>query len=337
MWSCRLKARSLPFPDAQVQAEVFPYAAQLCDSIRANDSCTRPIFYMTWGRKNGDNFNCASWPPVCTYQGMDSILNQNYQIMAADNDALVAPAGAVWNYIRANHPQIELYAGDGSHPSLAGSYATACAFYSVIFRKNPELITDNYTLSSAEANDIRTAARIIAYDSLPQWNVGLFDPIADFSVSDSGATFTFTNLSEGANSYAWDFGDGSGSNLLHPSHTYTASASFVVKLIVSKCGISDTAQAVVNPVINTTAVGENWKALKVKLFFDPDTRFLKAEWSDNQRLVGVKILNPMGQMVSDLPLSPHQEWDLSFLPVGLYLIRLESEKGQALVHKLVIH
>ena len=31
--------------------------------------------------------------------------------------------------------------------------------------------------------------------------------IADFSFTSDGSTFTFTNLSEGATSYKWDFGD----------------------------------------------------------------------------------------------------------------------------------
>ena len=66
------------FPDAQVAAECFPYAAQLNDQILSIDSCTETVFYMTWGRQNGDSGNCASWPPVCTYEGMDSLLNLRY-------------------------------------------------------------------------------------------------------------------------------------------------------------------------------------------------------------------------------------------------------------------
>ena len=50
---------------------------------------------MTWGRENGDQSNCQSWPPVCTYEGMDDLLRERYMIMANDNNALVAPVGAV--------------------------------------------------------------------------------------------------------------------------------------------------------------------------------------------------------------------------------------------------
>lgn len=72
---------------------------------------------------------------MCTYAGMDSLLHLRYMMMAEDNHAVVSPVGAVWNYIRANFPLIELYSPDESHPSVAGSYAAACCFYTSIFRK----------------------------------------------------------------------------------------------------------------------------------------------------------------------------------------------------------
>lgn len=155
---------------SQVNSSVFPYAKILCDSIYSNYSCSKPIFYMTWGRENGDAFNCANWPPVCTYNGMDSILNQNYQTMAIDNNALVSPVGAVWHYLRDNHPTIGLYSSDGSHPSQAGSYAAALTFYTMFTEKNPTLVTYNYTVNSTDAAIMKSAVEMIVYDSLSNWN-----------------------------------------------------------------------------------------------------------------------------------------------------------------------
>ena len=51
------------FPPSQVAAECLPYAQALVDTIRAHSPCAEPVFYMTWGRQNGDAQNCASWPP----------------------------------------------------------------------------------------------------------------------------------------------------------------------------------------------------------------------------------------------------------------------------------
>lgn len=58
------------FPQSQVETMVYPFAEILCDSIFANDSCSIPLFFMTWGRENGDQTNCEYYEPLCTYEGM---------------------------------------------------------------------------------------------------------------------------------------------------------------------------------------------------------------------------------------------------------------------------
>src|SRR5215217_7336265 len=54
-------------------------------------------------------------------------------------------------------------------------------------------------------------------------------------------TVNFTNTSSGAGSYIWDFGDGNTSTAASPSHTYTTTGAFTVKLIaISPAGCHDT-------------------------------------------------------------------------------------------------
>lgn len=124
------------FPPSQVAAECLPYAQALVDTIRAHSPCAEPVFYMTWGRQNGDAQNCASWPPVCTYEGMQQQLRQSYLQMAQDNNAACAPAGMAWKRMREEFPAINLYSSDGSHPSVAGTYLVACTMYSTFFRSS---------------------------------------------------------------------------------------------------------------------------------------------------------------------------------------------------------
>ncbi len=121
------------FPPSQVETECYPFAKRLCDSIRANDSCTQILFFMTWGRENGDQSNCANYEPLCTYDGMQQRLRESYVQMADDNNAIVVPVGLAWKYVRDHYPEINLYQSDGSHPSLEGTYLAACTFYSVLF------------------------------------------------------------------------------------------------------------------------------------------------------------------------------------------------------------
>jgi hypothetical protein len=240
------------WPISQVQSDVFPYAVQLCNSIRANNVCTMPVFYMTWGRKNGDSFNCPNWPPVCTYEGMDSLLQERYKTMADDNNAFVSPVGAVWRFIRDAYPQIELYASDESHPSLAGSYAAACSFYTVFLRKDPTLISFDSGLPALEAENIRLAVKTVVFDNLVTWNVGSFDPVANFTSVDttSSQSVTFTNQSLNSNSYFWDFDDGQTSIDNSPTHNF-AVGSYQISLVSTNCGLNDTITKELNIVVNS--------------------------------------------------------------------------------------
>ncbi len=66
----------------------------------------------------------------------------------------------------------------------------------------------------------------------------LTPPIADFTVNDSSSckgpfTVNFTDLSPGAISWQWDFGDGAISTLKNPSHTYSLDSQYNVKLTIT--------------------------------------------------------------------------------------------------------
>ena len=217
-------------------------ANELCALINAYNPCARALFYMTWGRKNGDASNCIAWPPVCTYQGMDSLLYQSYMEMASGNHAEVAPVGAVWKYIRQNFPAIELYQPDESHPGAAGSYAAACCFYSALFKKDPTLINNNFTLNASDAATIRNAAKTIVFDSLPAWD---FVTTAPPSVAFNYTIGTGTNeilisnfTSENADFFNWDFGDGTVSTDENPgTHSYSADGTYLITLNASLCDL----------------------------------------------------------------------------------------------------
>jgi hypothetical protein len=225
------------FPDAQVAAECFPFATTLNEQILAADSCTETIFYMTWGRQNGDASNCASWPPVCTYEGMDSLLNLRYRQMAIDNAAILSPVGALWKYIRTNYPEINLYAADGSHPSLEGTYAAACSMVSVIFRTDPTLITYSTTLDPVVAEKIRLAAQAVVFNNLMEWHVGEYDPEVLVNTTSNGLTLQLDNQSVSSWNFTWDFGDGNSSTDFSPQHSYANAGVYSLSYsAIDACG-----------------------------------------------------------------------------------------------------
>lgn len=314
------------FPDSQVQNNVYPYAAALNQEIKDNNPCAETLFYMTWGRKNGDQFNCGGWPPVCTYEGMDDLIRDRYIAMANDNDALLSPVGAVWRYIRTTYPEIELYVSDESHPSVAGTYAAACSFYSVIFRKDPMLITFDASLPALEAQKIRLATKQIVFDNLLQWNVGLFDPIADFTFENTiDSEFTFMNLSENATSYLWDFGDGNTSIQENPTYSYTTSGSYIVSLTAIHCDLETTFSQTVEVnqlslpknISNEFVVYPNPSNFMINIKVAPDQigeDYVMYDYN-GRRLLSGKITQTTSTV------------QISDLATGLYFIQLGADKS----------
>ncbi|HOW08547.1 MAG TPA: hypothetical protein PLX08_01975 [Bacteroidales bacterium] len=177
-------------PIEWVQTNVFPYAQYLDNEINTYNPGAETIFYMTWGRRDGDADRCSRLPEVCTYEGMDDLTRERYMMMARNYHGVVSPVGAVWRYLRQNYPAIELYDADGSHPSQAGSYAGACCFYTAVFRKDPSLITYNYTLSSSTAAIIRNAVREVVYNHLPTWYLEQTSDFTIYATAGSGGTIS---------------------------------------------------------------------------------------------------------------------------------------------------
>lgn len=230
------------FPQNQVEQEVFPFARRLVDSAYAANPCVEPMFYMTWGRKNGDAGNAPSFPVLGTYEGMDSMLCLRYTYMADVNDASLCPVGRVWRTLRQQHPQIELYQSDESHPSVAGTYAAACAFYVMLFHRDPMLITFDGGLAEEVAETIRSVVYEVVYNHLSQWQRP--KPMADFTFDSVSTTvIRFTSRATHAAYTHWSFGDGDTLTTTDMvlTHNYPDSGSYQVMQTAWRHCMSDTA------------------------------------------------------------------------------------------------
>lgn len=238
----------------QSQRPAFPVAGSFFDGfsnltafINQNKPCAQIMSFMTWGHQNGDAQNCPSNPSVCTYTGMDNLIQERYMSFSNTFESEVTPVGVVWRYIKENHPNINLYQSDGSHPSLAGSYIAACCFYTSLFRKDPTLITNNYGLDATTASIIRNATKSIVFNNMLDYYIGRYVPSSMFTYLIGNGTNEIvinTNTSEYEDSFAWDFGDGATASAALPSHSYTADGTYTIKLTTNKCYLGQNLQAV---------------------------------------------------------------------------------------------
>ncbi|MEZ5198703.1 MAG: T9SS type A sorting domain-containing protein [Bacteroidales bacterium] len=319
------------FPINQVMEDVFPYARILDSIINAYNPCGETMFYMTWGRKNGDVTNCPNWPPVCTYEGMDSLLHLRYMMMADSNNAVVSPVGAVWKFIRENHPEIELYSADESHPSSAGSYAAACSFYTAIFRKDPELITYDFTLNPMDAANIRAAAKQMVFDSLLHWHIGEYDLFSDFSYSQiSGYTYQFLNQSLNSIGQHWDFGTATDTSA-NPAYTFPEQGTYSVQL--ASFNYCDTIVSSKEIVVVSTNILENNFFDDFFVYPNPAQDILSLNRAASAE-VSVNIYNLFGEIVMTYENLEVNEIHIGLLRKGLYYLTVELG-GKIITRKFI--
>jgi len=243
---------------SQIPTFIIPTAfmggfSNLNTFISQNKPCAQITSFMTWGYENGDAQNCPTNPTVCTYDGMQNLLRERYLEFSDLFESEVTPVGVVWKYIRENHPSINLYQSDGSHPSVAGSYIAACCFYTSLFRKDPTLISNNYGLDATTASIIRNTTKSLVFDQMLTWYIGRYIPNSNFNYeigSGSNEIIINNNNPTYRDSFIWDFGDGTTSTDIYPSHTYASDGSYIIRLTSNKCFMGQNLTSIFERTVN---------------------------------------------------------------------------------------
>ena len=309
------------FHPSQVANQVYPYANSLCENIRAANACTKPVFYMTWGRENGDANNCAIYPPICTYEGMQERLETSYTEMADNNSALLAPVGTAWKTIRSNFPSINLYHSDGSHPSIQGSYLAACVFYAVLYNDSPasNFMPEDDDFTQEEAQILQT----VAYNTVQEVNVN-YTTIAQATASYEiiGDSLHLFNESTNYSSISWT---GISQNIVSDLDTLSIyigdySGSYEIDLSATdNCN-----ESVFNITLNNLSI-QNLENSKL-LFPNPSSGLLNFQPS-NLEEASVSIFNTLGVCVYKNERMISKTLDLSYFSDGIYLVEISSKNG----------
>lgn len=318
-----------------VVANVFPYARMLDSLIHVNDSCTQTMFYMTWGRKNGDASNCAAYPPVCTYSGMQDQLRNRYLQMGYDNGAAVAPCGEAWRDVIATNPTFDLYSPDESHPSLYGSYLNACVFYASIYRRSPVGLTYYAGLPTADAQFLQQYAAICVLDSMALWNTEVYydDPAFTASLV-SGTTYSFSAVS-GSINHQWNFGQGFINGSTNETYTFPANGSYTVLHVTDNGCYTDT--SLVTLLVGPQDVGSVTNVPFV-VSPNPANETIQINASSVLQEYTVELIDPIGRIVCVIACTgSNTQINTAHLPEGSYLIRIVTA-GQITTRRIsVLH
>lgn len=298
------------FPYQQVQSDVLPYAKVLTDTIRYFHSCVKPIFFNTWGRRDGD----PQWDSINTFLKMNNRLYNTYNMMSDDFSTLLSPVGKAYEYIYNDPSAIvshyDLYASDGSHPSIYGSYLAACVFYQIIFEDS--VIGNSYTpggISSVEKNYLQNVAQYVVTDNLP---LDYTQSIAAFTYSIFNDTVFFVNQSEHSFSWEWHFGDGGSDTVENPSHHYT-NGQYYVSLTALYCESFDQDSLLINI---TTGINEYFNEFEIYPNPFVDVLYVKTRISKR-----VKLFTIEGKLVETF--NSNEQVYLP-IPKGVYIVEVDG-------------
>lgn len=320
----------------------YPGAIELDSIIRASYECSKTMFYMTWGRKYGGQQCIGAYCSVnfIDYAHMQDSLASSYLTMSDYLNTPVCPVGLSWRKsIVENGDPIELFAADGSHPNLAGSYLAACSFYAAIFVESPVGLEFTAGLSESDAQYLQTVAAETVLTNLAAWNIDTTTVISDFTYEQNSNQVAFHNQSVNANSYLWSFGNGDTDTTANPVYTYNHTGQYVISLeAISGCK-SDTSFASV--LIETTGNHEISPGYVFKVYPNPASNFFVIEIelpeiSDN---IEIRLINSSGHRVYDSIINPNSgkiKISSDKLPSGSYSLLLYSNNKHIATRSLVL-
>ncbi len=254
-----------------VDASVIPYLLYLDSLIKQNNLCTQVVLFETWGRRYGDSSNCAFYPSVCTYDGMQSRLRESYKRMADTVQGIMAPVGEAFRNMMQFDSTVVLYDPDNSHPSPKGTYLAACVFNYMFFHRTSNGNTFTAGMTSADVLYLQLIADATVRDSLNTWNLGINEPWARFTwqqINTSGLT-AFNSESDSNMTHSWDFGDSTTSSDANPIHQYTWSQYFPVRHVVCNSCKCDTFFLVNNIIIFPSGLSERNSESDFQIFPNP--------------------------------------------------------------------
>ena len=126
----------------QLKSVFAEYSKKHSATVRKHGAV--PVYFMSWAY--------ADKPE------MTAELAEAYTRAGNDDDVFVVPVGLAFARSIERRPELNLYAADKRHPSMAGTYLAACTLYAALLKRSPAGLKYAAALDDATAKHLQTVA-----------------------------------------------------------------------------------------------------------------------------------------------------------------------------------
>lgn len=198
--------------------------------------------------------------------------------------------------------------------------------------KYDNLLAGNYTAQIISKGIVDEVAFTIA--QAPNLTAN-FNINKDTIYLSEGAELTFTNTSQNAQNYQWDFGDGGVSNIKNPSYNYFMTGDYQIELIASNtnCTTSNFKNVTVlqSPSIVTSI--QNNQAETFSILQLGNGKFQVNSKNSESKKIQVVSIN--GSSILDITTSnENYNFSLSNYSSGIYIVNVVSSNGSFISEKV---
>ncbi|MCU0645762.1 MAG: hypothetical protein MUC94_16075 [bacterium] len=163
------ETHQLIFPPYQAHP-LKPALELLYQKIKANCESTKVVYCMPWAFEDG-----TLWLPggTDTYFTMQKKIYDNAIKYADEIGLVIAPVGWAWNEVlKTKIKELHyLHLSDYNHPSIRGSYLTACVLYATIFQESAVNLAYYSSLPEDEAKYFQSVASEIVLKNSELWHI----------------------------------------------------------------------------------------------------------------------------------------------------------------------
>lgn len=321
-------------------------ASSFFDSLSANISNNKRISYVYLEDLATGLFHSILNHDVLIPIPADTAFTMNYKLHVMVESTVIATPG---NCIAAASGTVFVSNSNHTNWNYALSHNGHAVGASSVFSDDTTLMNvypTNYTLVVYTGGLVSDSVEFIVYGPSPV--TANFTP-GNYTVN-VNYTLSFTNLSNGAVSYNWSFGDNTSDTQENPTHIFTTAGTFAVTLTAfNEYGCF--AVFTVNVTVNLTqAPSPNNLQLSTTGQFEDDFSVLSNATSPtvytvesgiavNQHTDGrkgtIEIRNMNGQLITSAPVVDQ----VTILPVnetGIYAVTIVYANGEVIAKKVMI-